>query len=114
MKNVVMIVPSASLTLSNTFGVAMGWGPNNFSVRLEKTSDSSEWWGLMGWFEDADVAMVEATDRSTRLQEADPEFSETNFDDFKSVLIYSVRDNAAGHFQDVLTANGLQVPYEEA
>lgn len=105
---------AASLTLGNAFGVAMGWGPNNFSVRLEKPSDSSEWWGLMGWFDAADVAMIESTDRSTRLQEADPEFSEANFDDFKSVLICSVRDDATGHFQDILTANGLQVPYEEA
>lgn len=114
MKSVVMIVPAASLALGNAFGVAMGWGPNNFSVKLEKTLDSSEWWGLMGWFSDEDTAMVEASDRSTRLQEADPEFSEASFDDFKSVLIYSVRDDATGHFQDVLTANGLQIPYEEA
>ena len=45
----VLMIPSTMQALANTLIDEYGFGPNNLSVALVKTSDSSAWYGCHTW-----------------------------------------------------------------
>ena len=103
MFSTVLILPSAQVTAGNAVGLAMGWGPNNYSVALSQDgSQPATHYGLHGWSDDQLKAWIEGTEPLPEGMEA----AQAVID----VLIYSFRTDLTKeeHFETVATANGLR------
>lgn len=56
----VLIIPTSLETIADTLIGTYGFGPNNMSVRLIKTSDQSAWTGCHIWCNQAFVDYIQA------------------------------------------------------
>ena len=96
MTSAVLIVPAAAKAAANAFGESMGWGADNYTVALSSDGQTVTHWGCR----------VDVTQGFLDLM-ADPPPEAAPL---LAVLIADFREtsDAAGHFADVVDANGLE------
>ena len=96
MTSAVLILPAAYRDAGNAFGVAQGWGNDNFSVPLSATGlDPATHYGCRA---EVDQAFIDSVENPT--PEAEP---------LVAVMIYSFEDNVQpyDHWIATLAENGL-------
>lgn len=96
MTSAVLILPAAYRDAGNAFGVAQGWGEDNFSVPLSATGlEPATHYGCRA---EVDQAFIDSVENPT--PEAEP---------LVAVMIYSFEDNVQpyDHWIATLGANGL-------
>ena len=97
MTSAVLILPAAYRDAGNAFGVAQGWGEDNFSVPLSATGlEPATHYGCRA---EVDQAFIDSVENPT--PEAGP---------LVAVMIYSFADNVQpyDHWVATLELNGLQ------
>ena len=108
MPSAVLIVPTAQRAKANALGEALGHGPNNYSVALSPTgSEPATHWGGRGEVTDDFIAMI--ADAAQGNPPAGLDYPLADLAEVLGALIADFRADAAGHFADVLAANGLQM-----
>ena len=105
MLSAVLILPVAQVETGNAVAEAMGWGPNNYGVALSASGEATHF-GLHAWASQGFRQMIETGFYPPELGGA---VSEAAFTAMLAALIYSFRDDHAGHFAEVCAANGLEV-----
>lgn len=112
--SVVMIVPAALRETGEALGVALGWGPGNFSVGLSGDGAApATHYGLRAAAGEGFPAMLQAAAAGDGLgQGAVPPGV---IQSLMAALTVDLRPDAAraGHFDDVIAAAGLRMVAEE-
>lgn len=107
MLSVALIIPAGLRAKANALGEAMGWGPDNYSVALSASGQKpASYYGCHAWTGDDFPAMIEGAAANGLPAEV---FPVEDLAEVLGALIVSVRSDMAGHFADVLTANGLRM-----
>jgi len=112
MLSCVLILPLDQVDTGNAVGVAMGWGPDNFSVPL--SSDGylpATQYGLHAWVEPWFQELIESGEYPPQLEGSGVTVEQ--YDAMLAVLISSFWPDYEGHWDAVLTANGLQLADQE-
>lgn len=108
MPSAVLIIPEAQRAKANTLGEALGQGPNNYSVALSPTgSDPATHWGGRGGVTDDFIAMI--ADAAQGNPPAGLVYPLADLAEVLGALIADFRTDADGHFDAVLSANGLKM-----
>lgn len=93
----VLIIPVALRVIANTLIQGYGFGPNNMSVQLVKTSDASSWYGCQVWCDQAFIDFIQARQAS----------------DFQSKMIISTNTGPANtNWRAALQAAGMDLAPE--
>lgn len=93
----VLIIPVALRVVANNLIEGYDFGPNNLSVKLFKTSDSSEWYGCHIWCGQPFIDFIQAHQAT----------------DFQSKMIVSTTAGPANtNWQSALLAAGMQLAPE--
>lgn len=110
MKSCVLITPSPNRDAANQLAELMGWGPGSYSVPLSADgTDPATHYGLHAWVQPSFEAMLVGAAEGTMPEAlAQAGYPEAVFLALMGSLIASTRDSMEGHWQDVVTANGLQ------
>jgi hypothetical protein len=89
----VLLIPAAMRSTANALINSYGFGPDNLSVGLKKTSDSSSWFGCHIWCNQAFLNYLQANQASVLL----------------NTMIISAVDggNAYTNWSGALAANGV-------
>ena len=103
MLSCVLILPASLQGKGNALGEAMGWGPDNYSVPLTDGAGVTHY-GLHAWASPDFRDLIEAGAMPEGLG-----FPQADFDAVLAALASSFREDIAGHWQDVLAAQGLEV-----
>jgi hypothetical protein len=112
MLSCVLILPIDQVETGNAVGVAMGWGPNNFSVPLSADGYlPATHYGLHSWVEPWFKDLIESGEYPPQLAESD--ITEQQYQDMLAVLVYSFWDDYVGHWDAVLAEQGLEIADEE-
>lgn len=107
MLSTVLILPAAQVATGNAVAEAMGWGPSNYSVPL--SADGNEpgtHFGLHAWASEGFRQMIETRFYPPELGGV---VTEAAFEAMLAALVSSFREDMVGHWQDVLTTQGLEV-----
>lgn len=109
MKSCVLIVPASLHTAANQLGEIMGWGPNSYSVPLSADgTEPATHYGLHTWVtSEFETMMAGAAQGQMPQPLADGGYPLETFLAIMGSLIASIRDSMDGHWDDILTANGL-------
>jgi hypothetical protein len=117
----VLILPAALQTAGNALSVALGHGPDTYSIPL-CTGEAVTHFGAHAWVQQSFVDTIQAAatgtlpDSLTTLDEdGNPPISPADLQAILTSLILSVREGGdpQEHWQSVLTANGLAVQQVE-
>ncbi len=93
----VLIIPVALSAVANSLIAGYGFGPNNLSVQLIKTADTSSWYGCHIWCNQAFIDFIQAHQAT----------------DFQSKMIVSTTAGPANtNWQFALQASGMQIAPE--
>ncbi len=109
MQSCVLIIPVALHAKANALGVAMGWGPGNFSVALSATgAEPATYFGLHSWVEPRFVLILQSASAGIMPQSLiDAGYPEADFDAVTGSLMASIRPDNTGHFDEICDAEGL-------
>lgn len=109
MKSAVLIIPLANRDAANQLAQLMGWGLNNYSVPLSADgTEPATHFGLHAWVTPEFEAMMTGAGQGEMpeaLEQAG--YPKSVFLGIMEALIASTRESMEGHWQDVLTQNGL-------
>lgn len=105
MLSVVLIVPEATKAKADALAEAMGWGAPAYTVPV-LTSGIVTHWGLQTWVQPSFLQMVEAA-KAGHKPAALAAFPDADFAEVIAALIVSAREEAMGHFDDVLAEHGF-------
>jgi hypothetical protein len=104
-QSLVLIIPADLRDDANALGVALGMGPDNYSVPLSADgSEPATYYGLHAWASDDFIAMLDSGELPP-----DVDFPQDEFDAIMAASIQSVQSDPTGHFNDVIAANGLTI-----
>ena len=108
MTSAVLIIPEAQRDKANALGKALGHGPNNYSVALSATgAEPATHWGGRGEVTGDFIAMI--ADAAQGNPPAGLDYPAADLAEVLAALIADFRADMAGHFADVLAANGLRM-----
>jgi hypothetical protein len=108
MTHAVMIVSAASQTKAEALGQAMGWGLDNYTVKLRKTATNGTYWGLATPVSDSFIGLYQAAMAGQPIPGVPQELL-----DVVPLLIVDLDEDGLhpsplAHFQAVLTREGLE------
>lgn len=94
----VLIIPKTMQATANSLIEGYGFGPNNLSVKLNKTADSSEWFGCHIWCDQEFIDFIQAHQAV----------------DFLNTMIVSTATAGAAkdNWSATLALNGMTLPPE--
>lgn len=109
----VLILPAALQTAGNALSLALGHGPETYSIPLV-TGEVVTHYGAHAWVQQSFIDTIQAAATGT-LPAALGEFDPTDLQAILTSLILSVREGGdpQEHWQSVLAANGLAVQQQE-
>lgn len=111
MRSVVLIIPTSLKPKADALGEALGHGPNSYSVPLSANgSEPATHYGLHTWAKQSFVDMLAGASQGIM-----PDGLDYPADDFAAAmaaLVASVRDDATGHFADVVSNSMLTLVSE--
>jgi hypothetical protein len=108
MYSCVLILPIDQVETGNNVGVAMGWGPDNYSVPLSQNgTEPATHLGLHSWVESSFQELVESKTYPEELSEAG--ITEAEYDSMMDSLIYSFWSDYIDHFSTIITENDLRL-----
>lgn len=93
----VLIIPLTLRAVANDLIEGYGFGPNNLSVQLAKTSDSSVWYGCHVWCDQAFVDFIQAHQA---------------IDFLGTMIISATAGPARTNWANTIAANGMTIPPE--
>lgn len=100
-----LLIPTAHRAAANLLGEQLGMGPTNFSVALSTDgTEPATHYGCRTWCDDAFVGMLVNAREGIWPDGVDP------VPNVLTALVVDIRPDAErdGHFDSVLTAEGLQ------
>lgn len=92
----VLIIPLTMQGTANGLIEGYGFGPDNMSVQLVKTIDSSVWYGCHVWCDQAFVDFIQSHQVVDFLN--------------KMIVSTATTGTAKANWSSALTANGMEVP----
>ena len=108
MPSAVLIIPEAQRDKANALGEVLGHGPNYYSVALSATgAEPATHWGGHGEVTDQFIAMI--ADSAQGNPPAGLDYPLADLAEVLGTLIADFRADADGHFDAVLSANGLKM-----
>lgn len=106
MTSVVLIIPGSLRDDANRLAYLKGWGPECYTVPLTDGSAPVSHWGLRTTVQDGFLAEMGAA-----AQGIMPEIDMTPeaFFGVVQAVVFDAREDAVGHFTEVIAASGLSM-----
>lgn len=107
----VLIIPAELRDKANTLAERMGWGPDNYSVPLSPSGvEPATHYGLHAWAQPSFAQMMQdAGDGVPPLGLIDDDFPKEHYTSVVNAVVFSMRDDAPGHFDNVAADRGLKL-----